>query len=199
MSFRTARRVMGILAAAVLTLSLAPTAVAGVSGRAMAVSRPLCATQLAAPSTPGGSARIVRTKCFGRLDSALRFAAAGAVIPDGIAAAQVDQATIAAPKPSPKDVTTIIGIHWEHAGRQGRDRIYFVKGADPCAGGRVWQISKLDRGWDSIASSAEGFGGCGTFVQFARPKFKGGSRACTPYCDSLGALNDRVGSIRWRA
>jgi hypothetical protein len=48
-------------------------------------------------------------------------------------------------------------------------------------------------------SSAEAFGGCGTFTQFAKPKFQGGSRACTPYCESLGALNDRVGSIRWRA
>lgn len=199
MSFRTARRVMGIVAAAVLTLSLAPAAVSGASGGSTAVTRPHCATLLAAPATPGGSARVVRTKCFQRLAPALRHAAAGAVIPDGITAAQVDQATLAAPKPAPKDVTTIIGIHWEHAGRQGRDRIYFVKGTDPCAGGRVWQISSLDRGWDSIVSSAEAFGGCGTFTQFAKAKFQGGSRVCTPYCESLGALNDRVGSIRWRA
>jgi hypothetical protein len=109
-----------------------------------------------------------------------------------------------APRPSPPgiaaaDRTTIIGIHWEHIDRGGRDRIYFVQGAEPCAKGRAWQIGSLDKSWDALVSSAEAFGGCGTFIQYAQTRFKGVTRTCSPYCDALGPLNDRVLSIRWRA
>ncbi len=200
MSSRAGRRVMGIIAAAVLTLSLAPAAVTTAAGPDASVDRPHCASLLSTPKHAGKASKVMSTKCFKQLAPALRYAAKGAAVPDDITPDTIDQLDLSpAARVRPEDVTTIIGIHWEHADRQGRDRIYFVKGAAPCGSGRVWQIAQLDKGWDSLVSSAEGFGGCGTFVQFAQAKFKGQSRACSPYCESLGPLNDKVLSIRWRA
>lgn len=200
MSLRTARRLMSIIAAAVLTLSLAPAAVATAAGSTASVAKPHCASRLSTPARTGQVSRITSTRCFRKLAPALRHAAKGAAIPDGITPAGIDDLVLRpVAKMAPAEMTTIIGIHWEHTQRAGRDRIYFVQGANPCAGNRVWQIADLDKGWDGIASSAEGFGGCDTFTQFAAPRFKGQTRTCTPYCASLGPLNDAVGSIRWRA
>lgn len=200
MSSRTARRLIGVVAAAVLSLSLAPAGVVAAAGPAKVAARPHCASLVSTPAFSGHASKVTSTRCFRKLAPALRYASKGALIPSGITPSGVDDRVL---RPTAKlahdDVTTIIGIHWEHAQRGGRDRIYFVQGANPCAGGRVWQIADLDKGWDAIASSAEAFGGCGTFTQFAQPRFKGQSRACSPYCATLGPLNDAVGSIRWRA
>jgi len=194
---RTARRGIALIAAAVLSLSLAPAAVA--SGPvAPAAAKPHCASRLAAPAKKDGAARIARTRCFSTLAPALRFAAKGAAIPDDVTPDGITDALLL---PNGKVAagarTTIIGIHWEDADRGGRDRIYFVKGSSPCGSGRTWQIGKLDAGWDAIVSSAEAFGGCGTFTQFQKAKQAGTSRVCKPYCANLGPLNDRVISVRW--
>lgn len=200
MSSRTARRLVSVVAAAVLSLSLAPAAVVAAAGPTRVAAKPHCASLVSTPTFSGQTSRLTATRCFRKLAPALRYASTGAIIPSGITPAGVDDRVL---RPVGKlmhdDVTTIIGIQWEHAQRGGRDRIYFVQGANPCAGGRVWQIADLDKGWDAIASSAEAFGGCGTFTQFAQPRFKGQSRSCAPYCASLGPLNDGVGSMRWRA
>jgi hypothetical protein len=199
MSSRTARRLASVVAAAVLSLSLVPAAVAA-AGPATSAAKPHCASLLSTPAFSGQTSKVTSTRCFRTLAPALRYASKGAVVPSGITPSGVDDRMLRpAAKLAPEDVTTIIGIHWEHAHRGGRDRIYFVQGAKPCAGGRVWQISDLDKGWDTIASSAEAFGGCGTFTQFEEPRFKGLSRTCAPYCATFGPLNDAVGSIRWRA
>ncbi len=142
----------------------------------------------------------MKTRCFARLAPALRFAAKGVPIPDDVSPASVRAALLApASRIALQNPTTIIGIHWADADRGGQDRIYFVKGAAPCAAGRTWQIGRLDAGWDTIVSSAEAFGGCGTFTQYQKAKQAGVSRVCSPYCATLGPLNDRVVSVRWGA
>jgi hypothetical protein len=197
---RTSRRVIALLAAAVLALSIAPIASAAPPPGRGPVARPHCATRLVRVAKQYPRAKISSTRCFKDLASALRFASPSSVVPDSVTADQVDAVLAGtSAKVAPADTTTIIGIHWEHEDRGGRDRIYYVKGAAPCASGRVWQIAALDAGWDGLVSSAEAFGGCGTFVQFGSKGYGGQSRACTPYCASLGALNDKVKSVRWRA
>lgn len=194
---RTARRVIALLAAAVLSLSLAPVTVVA---NHPAAAKLHCASELTPRPGVGRTATVSRTRCFSGLAPAVRYALKGAVVPDDITPEDIDEVVVSpAASLDPKEITTIIGIHWEHADRGGRDRIYFVKGGTPCAGGRVWQIGKLDVGWDGRVSSAEGFGGCGTFEQFRDAKAKGQSRACTPYCATLGPLNDEVSSVRWKA
>lgn len=193
---RAARRV-ALLAAAVLSLSLAPVTVVASHPSA---AKSHCASLLTQTPGTGRMVAVSRTRCFDKLAPAVRYAMKGAIVPEDITADDIDEVVVSpAARLDPKDATTIIGIHWEHADRGGRDRIYFVKGNAPCAGGRVWQIGKLDAGWDGIVSSAEGFGGCGTFEQFRDAKAKGPSRVCAPYCATLGPLNDQVSSIRWKA
>ncbi|MFN8623742.1 MAG: hypothetical protein U0869_23620 [Chloroflexota bacterium] len=197
---RASRRVIALLAAAVLTLSIAPVASAAPQPGRGPVARPHCVTKLVRVPGHYPRAKAGATRCFKDLASALRFASPASAVPDAVTADQVDAVLSGvAAKAAPSDTTTIIGIHWEHEDRGGRDRIYYVKGNAPCSNGRVWQIPALDAGWDGLVSSAEAFGGCGTFVQFGSKGYGGQSRACTPYCASLGGLNDNVKSVRWRA
>jgi hypothetical protein len=155
---------------------------------------------LAKPAASGKLSRVVRTRCFNTLVSAVRFAAKGAVVPDDITPDTIDAIEVPpASRLDPSAVTTIIGIQWENTDRGGRDRIYFVKGSAPCKAGRAWQIGQLDAGWDQLVSSAEGFGGCDTFEQYRDAKLKGPSKVCVPYCATLGPLNDKVSSVRWRS
>ena len=199
MPSRTGRRVITLLAAAVLSLAIAPVADAARPPDKGAKAKPHCASRLVRLGPGKQRVKVTSTRCFTDLASAVRFAQPGSAIPDQVTAPQIRTILQAAAMKSTPSATTIIGIHWEHAGRGGRDRIYYVKGAAPCAGGRVWQINKLDAGWDTLASSAEAFGGCGTFSQFSAVNWKGQSRVCTPYCASLGGLNDHVKSVRWRS
>lgn len=194
---RTARRVITLLAAAVLSLSLVP---ATVVANHSAAAKPHCASLLTHTPGAGKTAAVSRTRCFSKLAPAVRYAMKGAVVPEDIAPEEIDEVIVPPnARLDPDKTTTIIGIHWEHVDRGGRDRIYFVKGKAPCAGGRVWQIGKLDVGWDGMVSSAEAFGGCGSFEQFRDAKHKGPSRVCLPYCATLGPLNDEVSSVRWKA
>jgi hypothetical protein len=188
---RIARRVMTAVAASVL-VSAGTAAAAGASPSPASTH---CISRVSMPTGLDGVSRITRTRCFASLARALR-AASDVVVPDDIRPSMLGPMAKRGDAAKP---TTIIGIHWEHADRLGRDRIYFVKGTAPCAHGRTWQISRLDAGWDRIASSAEAFGGCGVFTQYRDAKFKGAARVCAPVCLTLGTLNDRVGSVRWRA
>jgi hypothetical protein len=198
MPSRASRRVIALLAAALLILSIAPVAVA--APKKGPPAKPYCATRLVRVAPHRVAAKPAGTRCFAVLASALRFAQPSSVVPDGVTPDQIASVLqTGGAKLAPSDVTTIIGIHWEHQDRGGRDRIYYVKGANPCGSGRQWQVNALDAGWDTLVSSGEAFGGCGTFIQYGGKKATGPSLACTPYCASMGALNDAVRSVRWRA
>ncbi len=197
MMSRAARRVIALVAAAVLALPMAPAAVA--THHPMR-TKTHCASLLAKTGNPRGSARVVKTRCFVNLAPAVRYAVNGAVVPDDITFEEIDEIVVApGARVDHGQLTTIIGIHWEHVDRGGRDRIYFVKGTKPCSKGRIWQIGQLDAGWDRLISSAESFGGCGAFEQFRDARHRGPSLVCTPYCASFGTLNDEISSVRWKA
>jgi hypothetical protein len=190
---------VGVLAAILLAVSAVPGAVTA-SG-SPGLERPHCASLISPPDRISGVSSVSRTRCFRTMGAALRHASGSTAIPDRPARHELELLVRRSPAAAGgrKKVTTIIGIHWEHADRGGRERIYFVKGAQPCANGRKWQISKLDGGWDRLVSAAEGFGGCTRFVQFEHVKHMGASQVCSPYCANLGPLNDQVSAIRWRA
>ena len=200
MQSRTARRGIALIAAAVLSLSLAPAALAGAIGRAR---RRTCEGALrqhacASPRARGATSKIVKTRCFARLAPALRFAAKGAAIPDDVTP-ELDRRCAARPcrgqgrrRRSDDDHRHPLGARGPAAGATGstssRASISVRRGsdlADRTAGRRVGDGSSPPRRPSAAAS---------TFTQFQKPKLDRHDTRLQPVLRQPGAV-ERPGRL----
>ncbi len=89
MPSRTSRRVIALLAAAVLSLSIAPAADAARPPDKGPKARTHCASRLVRVTPRKPRAKVASTRCFTDLAAALRFAQPSSAVPDGVTPQQV--------------------------------------------------------------------------------------------------------------
>lgn len=90
--------------------------------------------------------------------------------------------------------STILGRVYTDANGGGSSLAFW--GSSGCYG-VTFGFASLPSGWDNTVSSAGGSNGC--WVTLYTETSYGGSRLnCTPWCGSIGTLNDRVKSLVFR-
>lgn len=91
-------------------------------------------------------------------------------------------------------VDVVLGVTYSDANGGGSSLTYW--GSSGCAG-VTFGFSTMPSGWSNNVSSASGSNGC--WVTLYSTTGYGGSRlTCTPWCGSVGGLNDAVKSLVFR-
>lgn len=180
-------------AATALTLTIAAVLVPALPANAEAQSDPT--TAISAPRTDEHCA----------LDLAAVAAAAelGRIAPEPVCFSSIEEVdeflerrSAAAAESRLAAATASVGVGriYKDANKGGSSLTFW--GANGCVGA-TYGFPSLSSGWNTSVSSLTGLNGCWA-TAYAAIGYSGSRVNCTPYCASLGGLNDRVKSLVFR-
>lgn len=157
---------------------------------------------------------VLSKRCFSTIQAAAAFATNGRVqLPANVTRQQVedriaeDQAGLLnnGSKPSPYTIY-IAAVLWEHPNQLGSD--IWVQGTSPCSPSLHYGVqdvgAQFGGNWQNRISSAHGYANCDFVELYDNINYNywtyspaGGALIyCTPYCGSLGAMDDSTSSFR---
>lgn len=82
---------------------------------------------------------------------------------------------------------------WEY---KGGNVLQFVDSSGGCSGSEYHAPNLGAFGWDNQVSSAESLGNCGRVTLYENNNYGGASITCTPYCATLGVMNNHASSTK---
>jgi hypothetical protein len=145
------------------------------------------------------SAPLPDVVCFPTLAAAIAHVTGGALrLPaeaQTVEETQLRQASSRAAARGPRG-SLVLGIEYLHAGLTGPSLVLTTSRQVGCNGTTSFDFPSMGAlGWGDRISSAQAYAGCRS-VHFEHAGLTGRSVACT--CPSMGVLNDRTSSIRYR-
>ncbi|MCD5346191.1 hypothetical protein [Agromyces sp. S2-1-8] len=190
MQFRVAARTAAGLALAFAT-ALIPVVPAG-------------AETLIDPAPPAAKEpAAIEEHCAIGLDAVAAADRAGAEAPEPVCFSSLDEVDRYLAEQTTDDgsrltaaaaASVAVGRVYKDASKGGSSLTFW--GSNGCAG-VTFGFPSLSSGWNTSISSLTGLNGCWA-TAYAATSYSGTRANCTPYCATLGSLNDRVKSLVFR-
>jgi hypothetical protein len=96
-------------------------------------------------------------------------------------------------------VDQTIGKEWSGQGFSGA--LLIASGLYDCTdsfGYNIHDLGTQKPAWQNRISSSKGFNGCNRVRHFQYAEYNGDLKVCDPNCSTLGDMNDRTTSLKWR-
>lgn len=152
------------------------------------------------PVKPGQTVSTMSSStCFARFSDAIAFATGGTVrLPSSFSPDQFTPDILSGPSPA---TTTVIGEDFSDSGHSG-STLTWTSSTGGCSSTQSFQAASMPSGWNDVISSAYAFQNCNHNVHFENVKFNASGPAakidCGTSCSSMGAMNDKTSSEKWR-
>lgn len=94
--------------------------------------------------------------------------------------------------------TTIVGIDYSGSLYSGTTLNWTTTNSQGCTGGSSFVSPSMPSGWNDVVSSAKGYQGCNNNPHWESTYYGGASITCMPNCSTMGAIDNKTSSVKWK-
>ena len=94
--------------------------------------------------------------------------------------------------------TTIVGIDYSGSLYAGTTLNWTTTNSQGCTGGASYGSPGMPSGWNDVVSSAKGYQGCNNNPHWESTNYGGASITCMPNCSTMGAIDNKTSSVKWK-